>query len=380
LDISLNLYVTEVQYDSPPYLSCDGVFSAVAPHISRFQSLHLNFIDAKGFVGSSNVFKRLEGASFPMLESITELHDDWNSIDRRMGYSSSWSTPVLHTLVLRDCLPHSLSSLANISTFDTKLLIGDDLISLLSMLLEMKSLSDLRIDVFGIIVRPLANHRRDLLALENIVLRSVRKLTVCHAYSHAADDSSDEFRFLQIVLSKLYFPTATHLIFKGFGTDRSQRTVLRHRLLRRISDQDRFPKAVSCDIFVNGGASIFEHTKLPTCFPANLENLTFACNTSLSFSEEDYPDVEPTLSRLRTLTLALNPDPHHDTTATMRWVLWLVDCLQTNGCWDTFQKLRLFRRVWRDGKDAFEDETIIPRDKIVAWCKSYHKFPGFVRR
>jgi len=85
LDISLNLYAS-CQWspaDALPwrrkYLSCDRVFSAMTPHISRWRCLHLNFVDAKGFVGSSSVFERIQGSSFPILESITEFHNGSNT-------------------------------------------------------------------------------------------------------------------------------------------------------------------------------------------------------------------------------------------------------------------------------------------------------------
>ncbi len=342
----------------------------------------------KGFVGSSRVFERIQGASFPMLESITEFHDRRHYGDTfhndRMSYSSSWNIPMLRTLVLQDCLPHSLPSLANVTTFDANFSSSGDLGCMLGILLGMKSLSSFRIDVPGIGNFDMENMAK-LSAPENTVLGTVKKLTVCYALSHSMKANSNDFQCLHAVLSKLYFPNTTDATFEGStgrtDFDSSKRLVLLHLLLRCISDQGRFPKAVICTIVVDRGtsqASTPQPTPFPMHFSDGLEHLRFTCNTPLSFSEKDVTKVEPTL---RTLTLGINPDPNYDTSATMRWVRWIIGCLRRQGGWGTFRELQLLKQVHRNVYEyEYEYKTSVPQDETLAWCKSDHVFSGIRRR
>ncbi len=92
-DISLNVYAMVFHQD----FLCDPVFFALAPHTIRWRSLHLIFVDARGYAGSSRIFKRMQGTSYPILESVTGFHDRWNNCEslsnRRMDFLSSWNVP-----------------------------------------------------------------------------------------------------------------------------------------------------------------------------------------------------------------------------------------------------------------------------------------------
>ena len=53
------------------------------------------------------------------------------------------------------------------------------------------------------------------------------------------------------------------------------------------------------------------------------------------------------------------------------WALWMVECIQKSGEWDTFEWIQ-FTSIDRGNEETDECNivTIIPRDDVVAWCKN----------
>lgn len=390
LDIYLNLYTSCVEIDEAPSyqrnVMCDEVFSAITPHISRWRRLHLNFIKSNRFVGSSTFIGSIPNASFPILESLTDNH--WNSdrfSDRQMLYSVTWNTPFLRTLDLYDCIPQSLVSLATITTFKITLSNSSLLVDMLKSLSKTMSLRDVYIDILN-----MTDLQEELIppTLDNIVLGSVTRFTLCYALPPAAGDN-DGFQPLHAMLSKLFFPNATSVVLNGsrtnFGTSDSQRFLHLHRLLRWLSEQNRFPKAVNCEVIVWGDG--LDETILPGNLPVVLENLTFTCNTLLSFPESEAWTTSPVSPKLRTLTLKLEVDPptrrryyfQVGKSAATCWVQWLVQVLRAHGGWDTFETLFVQKLSESYGEDDNECERAFPRDKVDAWCKTGKVFPRTLR-
>ncbi|KLO09632.1 hypothetical protein SCHPADRAFT_931051 [Schizopora paradoxa] len=387
LDIHLNLYTSKVQYPTPAgfalqriHLECDQVLSLLLPHIQRWRSLHLHFVEAEGFSGSTEIFEHVGGALFPMLEKIGEYHHwlEKDGSDRDMKYLSSWNTPALSTLSVYDCLPRTVVSIASITVFHATLFALYDVVESLDLLNKMQSLSELYFDISGYHRFKIEKQDMDRLAVhDRVVLGNVKKFTLCFASHHATDEKEEEFERLYAIFSKLQAPIATHVRLEGRRNAiprYAKHSLDLHRLLFNLPVN--FPKVVDCDMAINGKSdSTSRNTTFPLHFPTGLEVLRFACNTSLSFPEGDAEVVVFDLNHFR--ELKLHSSPKCNTSAVKDWVRWMVDNAQLHGAWQSFEKLVVNTCTERDHRDGCECEETILRDNVIDWCDKpeYRRFP-----
>ncbi|KLO09634.1 hypothetical protein SCHPADRAFT_943498 [Schizopora paradoxa] len=403
LDIHLNLYTSKVQLYAPaippldqyypngfPYmtqqkLECDEVLSLLVPHIERWRSLHLHYVDGEGFSGSTEIFERLEGSLFPILETIAEYHDQLNKdgSDRDMRYIPSWNTPALSNLIVYDCLPRSIVSTASFETFHAELFALSDVVEVLDSLNEMQSLSELYIDISKYQSRMITKQNvEDLKARHPIVLENVKKFTFCFASHHAADEVAGGLERLIAIFSKLQAPNATHVRLEGRKSDYA-RYFFRHEeyplnLHQLLSDFPvRFPNVVNCKIIISRDSdSAFHNTTFPIQFPSSVEYLTFMCNTSLFFPGEDAKEAVCNLGRLRSLTLGINSK--QDTFFASYWLRWMADNVRLHGGWQSFERFVFLRCEERDNDNTckyeepvYKYEETVPRDNFIEWCNGY---------
>ncbi|KLO09635.1 hypothetical protein SCHPADRAFT_1000146 [Schizopora paradoxa] len=398
LDIYLNLYTSEVKCFDPvepafqrffpkgyptmkQHLESDPVLSLLLPHIQRWRSLHLNYMKAEGFSGSTEIFEAVEGALFPMLETIAEYHYqiDEDGSYRDMPYVTSWNAPALSTLILCDCLPCSnLPIASSIKTFHVELYALSDVVQTLDLLNEMQCLNELYIDVADYQWYK-ATMDDEFIERSPIVLEDVKKYTFCFASHHAADEKEGDLERLRVIFSKVQVPNATHVRLEGRKTG-NHRYLSRYKsyplnLHRLLSDLPaRFPNVVSCEISISRDINSSTHsTTFPLQFPSGLEEFKFTSNTSLSFPEAEAAEAVRELRNLRNLILGLNS--LHYTNAAKDWVRWMVDNVKLHGGWQSFDRLMLLKCEEREDDDIYEYEDLILRDEVLEWCDKYNGVP-----
>ncbi|KLO09637.1 hypothetical protein SCHPADRAFT_558909 [Schizopora paradoxa] len=400
LDIHVNIYASPVPppdieitplmqqvwpYGMPSilkHIECDRAFFAFLPHILRWRSVHFHFIEAFGFKGSSDFFEDMRDTHFPSLDTLTVTHDH-NDISRleNMGIASSWSTPTVTTLVLYDRLLVPLQSLAGVTTLDVGYSEPELAIEMLKTLIEMSSMSDLRIDISKLDYRSSTSDAEDLHALENIDIGIVEKFEFVFLSNDVAEERPNGLHFVRTFLSKLYLPNAVTLSFKAVDSKHySGKPLSLDRFLHDISE--RFPRAITCNINVTRGEPRTPRsaTYLPFNFPANLETLRVVCDTCLAFSRKDAEEeTAPTASKIRRITLGVNSTKSIDTRDAIHWIRWMKERMQKYGGWDFFENLIILKGV--DIKESysletvFEYEKVIPREEMDEWCKSTYVFP-----
>ncbi|KLO09630.1 hypothetical protein SCHPADRAFT_1000141 [Schizopora paradoxa] len=360
----------------------DQTLTALAHHMHRWRSLHLNFVSPDGIRTTPVLFDSIENSVFPMLQTMTAYRDSSlnavqfqflvkNTSNRQMAFASTWNTPTLRNLVLRECFPHSLpvDSLANVTTFDINISNYNDIVPLFSTLLKMTSLEQLCIDIARL-------HSLEGVALQNVGLGSVKKFTL--RFTH--DASENKTRCLQAMLSKLDFINATSLSFEALRSDGAEDALSLQHLLSGVLD--KFPNVSNYKISTRRYKTIYsgsrsddipKPTSLPTFLPSNLEHLIFMCDTPLSFSDEEARKTLPMLSKLRTLTLGVHPSSRYDTKAAIDWARWLIDHVQPhNGSEGSFEKLVELKYVDSSGEYELVEE--VPRDEIDTWCKKIYEW------
>ncbi|KLO09629.1 hypothetical protein SCHPADRAFT_1000140 [Schizopora paradoxa] len=408
LDIHLNTYTYPVivrTHDVPPDaqhvfpngipeliegISSDQSLSALIPHTHRWRSLLLNFVNANSSPGTHTDFSCIVDPTFPMLKTLVAHRNYFcgvyqhrfpvdNHFNREMGFMSSWITPALQTLRVRECYPHSLSesSLASITKFDVTLTSFDDMISLFPTLPKMKSVKEFCVDTSHMDFYGGAAYDAELLELENVDLGSVMSFTFRLKHEQMTRDKEDKIRYFQIILSKLGCPNTTHLTFEAWRSDYPKDILSLHQFLSFVPS--RFSKVIDYkvsirkrDAIYRGGSDVLKSTSLPIHFPPNLHHFTFICDTPILFSgAEDAYEMPPSFSKLRTLTLALAPSLDSDSRSAIVWVRWIVEqCQLHSGSEPTFEQIQLLKCAEKNRSCGYELEKIIPRDEVVAWCRS----------
>ncbi|KLO09631.1 hypothetical protein SCHPADRAFT_1000142 [Schizopora paradoxa] len=397
LNVHLNVYIFPIQIGAFPVpeelqlmfpngvldliegINCDPTLSSLALHAHRWRNLHLNVIPVNDMIKSSFGFELIQNTIFPTLESVTVYRESASlrhrdqgrsfiekECSREMGFASSWTTPMLRTLNLRDTLPSSLpeSSLAAITTVRINLSTFNDVSSLYALFSKLERVEEVHLDVSRL---GTSWNEDQLERIQDVVLGSAKRVTL------RFDEDAGLMELWQATFFKLYCPNATSLAVEATRCSKEPKRAFLYHLLPKIPA--RFPKVKNYTVSVKESLKLIgqetrKPTSLPLHFPPDLEHFTFTCDSSLWFSEKGARKIIPRVSRLRTLTLGVNPSVMNDIKPALDWVRWIADYIQPhNRPEQMFEKLVLLKFDCSRGY-RYRIKKIIPRDEIEAWCAS----------